>query len=202
MKSRNVILLTLVLGLLFTIAWTVAAQEESAGTSAATSKFAPPETPGTITLDQIPPDPEFGNFYGPVEFNHKLHEGFGCSICHHHFEQHKLAGIVPDSLKTTETCGGCHHMDQAPYTQPMSCSNCHQPGQVDGFLAVKSNFACTVCHDIEMSMEPRIVKISDSEIYQLPTLKGIYHQKCLECHKTMGANAACDYCHKPNESAK
>jgi len=197
MKWRNVVLMVLIFGLLFTIAWTVAAQEESPGTPAAAPKFAPPETPGTITLDQIPPDPEFGEFYGPVEFNHKLHEGFGCSICHHYFDKHKLAGIVPETNKTAENCGGCHHTNEAPYAQINACSMCHQPGELDNFLSVKSNFACTVCHDIEMSMEPRVVKVSENEIYQLPALKGIYHQKCLECHKTMGAPSACDSCHKP-----
>ena len=202
MKSRSVILIILVLGLLFTIAWTVAAQEESAGAPAVTSKFAPPETPGTITLDQIPPDPEFGNFYGPVEFNHKLHESFGCSICHHYFEKHKLAGIIPGTNKTTEYCSGCHHSDEAPYAKPNSCSMCHQPGELDNFLSVKGNFACRTCHDIEMNMEPRVVKISENETYELPALEGIYHQKCLECHKTMGAPSSCDSCHKPNDSSK
>ena len=202
MMSRKVIILFFALGLFFTIGWAVAAQEEGTATPPETDKFAPPETPGTITFNQIPTDPEFGDFFGPVEFNHKLHEGFGCTICHHYFEKHRLAGIIPDANRMAENCSGCHHMDEAPYTQPMACSSCHQPGELDAFLAVKGNFACTVCHDIEMAMEPRVVKISEDEIYEPPALKAVYHRNCLECHKTMGAPSACDSCHKPNETAK
>ena len=182
------------------MSWAVWAQEGEE----ATPIYEAPETPAIITLAQIPPDPEFGHFYGPAEFNHILHEGFGCEMCHHYFDMHSTEGIILKDRRTQDNCSSCHHMDAAPYEEPMDCYMCHQEGELDAFLGVKSNFPCWYCHEIEMKMQPRIVEIKDEDtgiegLYLLPALKALYHQNCLECHKDYGASTECTYCHEPKE---
>ncbi len=202
MKSRYLlaILLAVCLSLMSWVVWA----QEGEGT---TTKEAPPP-PDVITLDQISPDPEFGNFYGPVELNHLMHEGFGCEQCHHFFDKHMLPGIILESEHSDANCQGCHHMDSEPYDEPMNCYLCHQQGELDTFLSVKGNLPCWFCHETEMQMIPRVLEIEDPPgsgtmvLYNPPTQRAVYHQNCLECHKTFGASTECTFCHEAKTSTK
>ena len=55
---------------------------------------------------------------------------------------------------------------------------------------------------LDKSFEVRMIELEDGTFYSPPSLQGIYHQNCFECHPAKRENdageeeLACDKCHK------
>ena len=188
MKSRWTIVTLLILGLMSLMAWTAGATPPGA------------EEDGDIVddvilLNKLQPDYEYGDMYSPVEFTHMMHTMFApdCTTCHHYFETHAIEGVIVE-----EDCNTCHHMDGEDFETPMSCSMCHPE---EGFTEKYTHFACDLCHELDKSFEVRTIELEDGGFYNPPSLQGIYHQNCFECHAPKRINdagveeLACDKCH-------
>ena len=91
-------------------------------------------------------------------------------------------------------------MDGEGFETPMGCAMCHPE---EGFVEKHRNFACDLCHELDKSFEVRMIELEDETFYHLPSLQGIYHQNCMECHPSHRKNEetgeqelACDKCHE------
>lgn len=112
-------------------------------------------------------------YYEPVIFDHNMHvsvTGNDCAICHHH---------TADGKVDDDNCRRCHA--NSGKSDKVACRECHSAKRFEAeYLA---------------AME------QNNTLYHVgkPGLKGAYHQKCLGCHKEMGAPEGCSDCHVRND---
>ena len=191
MKSRRMLIIALILGLIFLFAWTAGATPPE---DEAEAKI----VDDVIILNKLQADYEYGDMYSPVIFTHQMHTLFAgsCDKCHHYFETHIIEGVI-----VNEECATCHHMDGEEFETPMPCSPCHTSEDAEMYR----NFACDLCHELDKSFEVRMIELEDGTFYTPPSLQGIYHQNCFECHPAKRVNdageeeLACDKCHTEDE---
>jgi hypothetical protein len=84
---------------------------------------------------------------GKVLFDHKTHfvaSGYGlaCKDCHHHPEDDEEAALV--------SCGSCHQIPPEGETVPKSCTDCHEPDEIEDTEILTRSDAfhkqCENCH--------------------------------------------------------
>lgn len=106
--------------------------------------------------------------YGPVLFDHELHDGYAsCVECHHH-----VAGAPPSD----PLCLPCHK--EGRDLAEIGCRRCHA---VDRYAAGQTGKTgrTMVYHD------------------DTPGLIGAYHLNCISCHTVIGTGpTGCEGCHE------
>lgn len=124
-------------------------------------KAAPEAPAGVIEIGTI------AKMYGPVSFDHPLHDGYAsCVECHHH-----LTGEAPSN----PTCIACHRIGVV--ADKLSCGSCH---------AIE-RFSTPYLEQQNLTQRYHI---------DTPGLKGAYHLNCIRCHETVGTGPlACLDCH-------
>jgi len=89
----------------------------------------------------------FKGVAGKVLFDHKTHTsssgyGISCSDCHHHPESDEEAALM--------ACGDCHQVPNKDAPVPQSCSDCHEPDEIEDVEMSKKSDAfhsqCERCH--------------------------------------------------------
>jgi hypothetical protein len=89
----------------------------------------------------------FKGVAGKVLFDHRTHtsdSGYGvsCKDCHHHPKSDEEAALM--------ACGECHQAPTADAQVPQSCSDCHEPDEIEGAEMSKKSDAfhsqCERCH--------------------------------------------------------
>jgi len=84
---------------------------------------------------------------GKVLFDHKTHTsdtgyGISCKDCHHHPESDEEAALM--------ACGDCHQAPKEGAQVPQSCSDCHEPDEIEDAEMSKTSDAfhsqCESCH--------------------------------------------------------
>ncbi len=115
------------------------------------------------------------NLFEPVTFNHTMHTDVAksCAECHHH-----TLGDAP----IDKTCARCHRANQP--ADSVACRECHPANR----------FAADYLAKLE----------ANPQLYHTgkPGLKGVYHRKCLGCHRTMDGPTGCEDCHKMTEKGE
>lgn len=111
------------------------------------------------------------NIYGPVLFEHEMHEDVtSCATCHHH---------TMDMPAENEKCLRCHQ--GSGEADEITCSGCHtaRPGEAEKF----SRDGDESLYHIDVT-----------------GLKRAYHLQCMGCHVEMGAASGCEDCHPKAET--
>jgi len=89
----------------------------------------------------------FKGVAGKVLFDHKTHTSdsgyaISCSNCHHHPESDEEAALM--------ACGDCHQAPKEDAPFPQSCSDCHEPDEIEDAEMSKKSDAfhsqCESCH--------------------------------------------------------
>ncbi len=151
----------------------------------------------------------FSVSYQPIKFSHAIedHAGLDCEECHFFREDGSYAGIPK-----LEKCMECHEEIQGENPEEKKFVENYvqkdkevpwlkyqwQPDNVyfshAAHLKREKPFECTTCHrDVTKEKIPPPVKINRLTGYHFSTIK---MHVCEDCHAKMGANNACNVCHK------